>query len=147
MRRTFAPSMAVFALLALVPACRQETARLTAEQEQRFASEGVRHRADNVRFRYTFAGRRGGGGWEDRLASIVVTGQTVLIHKNERVGVEISPTSRRFYDVHRDGQRVRISAGSGQSAETWSFEPPDDAEAWTQDIRAVIRAAKGVDGR
>jgi len=57
------------------------------------------------------------------------------------VGVEITPDSRRDYEVHRDGQRVRIRAGSGKSAETWSFTPDDDAEAWTQDIRAVIRAS------
>ena len=77
------------------------------------------------------------------MASIVVTRRSVLIHKNQKVGVEITPDSRRDYDVHRDGQRVRIRAGSGKSAETWSFTPDDDAEAWTQDIRAIIRAGGG----
>jgi hypothetical protein len=129
------------ALLALVPACRHETGRLTAEQEQRFRAEGTRHRADNVRFRYTF-GRHSGSGWEDRLASIIVTGQTVLIHKNEKVAVEIRPPSRRYFEVHRDGQRVHISAGRGPSAETWSFVPSDDADRWMQDISAVIRGSK-----
>ncbi|HET7600935.1 MAG TPA: hypothetical protein VFK09_11610 [Gemmatimonadales bacterium] len=138
-----APTRLVLAsIVLLAPACRTETGRLTAAQEQRFETEGVRHRADNLRFRYTFAGTRGGTGWEDRLASIIVTPQTVLIHKNEKVGIEITPRSRRYYAVHRDGRRVRISAGSGRSAETWSFEPPEDPEGWTQDIRAVIRASK-----
>jgi hypothetical protein len=131
----------VVALLALAPACRHETGRLTAEQEQRLRAEGVRHRADNVRFRYTF-GRRSGSVWEDRLASIIVTGRTVLIHKNEKVGVQITPDSRPFYDVHHDGQRLRLSAGRGQSAESWSFEPSDDAGAWARDIRSVIEASK-----
>ncbi len=140
MRRTPVPRLLLAALLTLVLSCRQETGRLTADQERRFQSEGVHHRADNMRFRYSF-GRRGGSGWEDRLASIIVTGQTVLIHKNEKVGIEITPRTRRFYEVHHDGGRVRISGGSGQSSETWSFEPPDDTEGWTQDIRAVIRGS------
>ena len=55
----------------------------------------------------------------------------------------ITPESRREYEVHRDGRRVRIRAGSGGSAETWSFAPADDPEAWAQDIRAVIRASSG----
>lgn len=134
------------ALLAVVSACRPETGRLTTEQEQRLQAEGVRHRADNVRFRYTY-GRPGGSGWEDRLASIIVTDRTVLIHKNERVGLEITPQTRRFAEVHRDGRRVRISAGRGQSAESWSFEPSDDAESWMQDIRSVIRLSSGGSSR
>jgi hypothetical protein len=130
------------ALLAVVSACRPETGRLTTEQEQRLQAEGVRHRADNVRFRYTY-GRWGGSGWEDRLASIIVTDRTVLIHRNEKVGLEITPQTRRFAEVHSDGRRVRISAGRGQSAESWSFEPSDDAERWTQDIRSVVRLSSG----
>ncbi len=55
------------------------------------------------------AGQRGGT-WEDRVASIVVTGRSVLVHRNERVGIEIGPDSRAGYDVHRDGRRVRISS-------------------------------------
>ena len=41
-------------------------------------------------------------------------------------------------------ERVRINAGSGASAEVWSFAPPDSADAWTEAIRAVI---KGSDSR
>jgi hypothetical protein len=40
---------------------------------------------------------------------------------------------------------VRISAGSGRSAESWSFVPPDDAPGWANDIRAVIHGASGPD--
>jgi hypothetical protein len=129
------------ALILLAAGCRQETGRLAPEQEQRFAAEGILHRADNLRFRWIEGAGRRGGTWEDRLASIVVTHQSVLIHKNEKVGIEISPNSGRPYEVHRDGERVRIAVGSGRSAETWSFVPPDDADAWAQDIRAVIRRA------
>lgn len=128
-------------LLAAVAACSRDTSRLTPAEEQRFTQEGLLHRADNVTFRWTRGAGRQGGTWEDRVASIIVTRRSVLIHKNEKVGVEITPASRRAYEVHRDGQRVRIKAGSGKSAETWSFTPPDAAEAWTQDIRSVIRAS------
>ena len=133
-------------LLAVSAGCSRETGRLSPDQEQRFAQEGLLHRADNVTFRWTQGAGREGGTWEDRVASIVVTRRSVLIHKNQKVGVEITPDSRRDYEVHRDGQRVRIRAGSGKSAETWSFTPDDDAEAWTQDIRAVIRASAGGPG-
>jgi hypothetical protein len=129
----------VFALVLLAPGCGQETGRLAPGQEQRFAAEGILHRADNLRFRWTEGAGRRGGTWEDRLASIVVTRQSILIHKNEKVGVEVTPGRGRRCEVHRDGERVRISVGSGRSVETWSFVPPDDPDAWTQDIRAVIR--------
>jgi hypothetical protein len=130
-------------LLAVSAACSRETGRLTPAQEQRFAQEGLLHRADNVTFRWTEGAGRQRGTWEDRVASIVVTRRSVLIHKNQKVGVEITPDSRREYDVHPDDQRVRIRAGSGKSAQTWSFTPDDEAEAWTQDIRAVIGATGG----
>ncbi|MEP6574468.1 MAG: hypothetical protein ABJD11_17335, partial [Gemmatimonadota bacterium] len=94
-------------------------------------------------FRYTHDAGSRESGWENRRASIIVTRQSVIIHKNEKLGIEITPQSRRFYDVHRDGNRVRINAGSGRSAETWSFTPPDDADGWTKDIRAVIKQGKG----
>jgi len=121
--------------------CAPDTARLSPEQEARFASEGMLHRADNLTFRYTHDAGGPASGWEDRRASIVVTARSVLIHKNEKVGIEITPASRRWYEVHRDHDRVRISAGSGRSREAWSFEPPDDAEGWTRDVRAVIQAS------
>ena len=123
-------------------ACSSDTSRLTPDQETRFGAEGLVRRADNVWFRYTHDAGTRTAGWEDRLGSIVVTRQTVLIHKNQKVGITITPASRRAYDVARDGDRVRIGAGSGKSREVWSFEPSDDAEGWTRDIRAVIRSAR-----
>ena len=123
-------------------ACSSATSRLTPDQETRFGAEGLVRRADNVWFRYTHDAGTRTAGWEDRLGSIVVTRQTVLIHKNQKVGITITPASRRAYDVARDGDRVRIGAGSGKSREVWSFVPPDDAEGRTRDIRAVIRSAR-----
>jgi hypothetical protein len=127
--------------------CAQDTSHLTAEQEARFQEEGVVRRADNIVFHYThdYASRRSYGGTrenrEDRRASILVTRRSVLIHKNEKVGIQITPRSRR-YDVHRREDRVLIHAGTGRTGETWSFVPPDgDAEGWTQAIRAVIQGA------
>jgi hypothetical protein len=68
-----------------------------------------------------------------------VTKQRVIIHKNEKVGIELTPRTRRFVQVRRDGSRVRISTGGGASAESWSFVPPDDAAGWADDIRAVVK--------
>ena len=133
------------ALAALVLAfgCAQDTSRLTTDQESRFASEGILRRADNVLCRYTHQyGFRREETRENRLASIIVTRQTVFIHKNERIGLEITPRTRRAREVHRREDRVRISVGSGPSEEIWSFVPPDDPEGWTADIRAVIRASR-----
>lgn len=130
-------------LVLVLVACSGDTSRLAPELQARFAAEGQLHRADNVWFRYTHDAGTRSAGWEDRRGSIIVTRQTVLIHKNEKIGIEITPVSRRAYDVTRDGNRVRIGAGSGKSREVWSFAPPDDAEGWVRDIRAVIRLARG----
>ena len=136
------PALAL--LLGLLLACSGDTSHLTPEQESRFATEGIRRRAANVWFRFTHDAGTRSAGWEDRLASIVVTSQTVLVYKNQKIGIEITPSSRRFYEVSRDGARVRIGAGSGTSREVWSFEPPDDRAGWTDDIRMVIRLSKNV---
>lgn len=132
---------AIAVLVVGVLACSSDTSRLTPEQETRFGTEGILRRADNVWFRFTHDAGTRSAGWEDRLGSIVVTRQTVLIHKNQKIGIEITPESRRAYDVERDGGRVRIGAGSGKSREVWSFEPAD-ADGWTRDIRAAIRSAR-----
>jgi hypothetical protein len=84
---------------------------------------------------------------EDRGASIVVTDSSVLIHKNEKVGLEITPRSRRYYEAERERDRVRIRSGVGRREEIWSFIPPSDPEGWTTDIRAVIRAARSAANR
>lgn len=130
------PSAVVVWLAIVQGACQsRDTSRLTPERETALAAEGMLHRAANLTFRYTH------DGWEDRVASIIVTRQTVLIYKNEKIGLEITPASRRAYDAAREADRVRISAGTGKSKEIWSFVPPDSAAAWTESIRAVIKAA------
>ena len=112
-------------------------------QERRFAAETVVRRADDLIFRYTSdpGGRRERR--EDRLASIIVTRASVLVHKNAKVGLEITPRSRRQYVVERSGDRIRIRAGRGQSEEIWSFVPAEDPAGWVNDIRAVIRGRSG----
>lgn len=130
--------LACAAALALA-ACGEKTGALTAAQQQRLDSEGIVRRADDLIFRYTHDAGSRDAGWEDRKASIIVTGQSVIIHKNEKLGLEINPRTRRAVQVRRDGARVRISAGGGRSAESWSFVPPDDAAGWTEDIRKVLR--------
>jgi hypothetical protein len=92
----------------------EDTSHLADAVEARLAEESVLFRAPNLMFRYTHDTGRPDAGWEDRVASIVVTPQTVLIHKNDRIGIEITPRSRRSYEVQRDGDRVRLNAGSGQ---------------------------------
>jgi hypothetical protein len=119
--------------------CSEKTGALTPAQERRLESEGVVRRADDLMFRYTHDAGRRDAGWEDRKASIIVTRRSVIIHKNQKLGLEITSSTRRFVQVRRDGDRVRISAGGGGSAESWSFVPPDDAAGWADDIRAVIK--------
>jgi len=132
---------AVVAALAVVLAagCARETGRLTPELARRIQSEGVVHRADNLKFRKSHDVGRYDAGWREGVASIIVTRTSVLIHRNEQVFLEINPRSRRFLRVRRERERIRIRSGSGGSSEVWSFEPPDSAEAWAKDIRAVMR--------
>ncbi|HUQ20821.1 MAG TPA: hypothetical protein VM099_14485 [Gemmatimonadaceae bacterium] len=127
---------------ALIAACNRTTSKLSPEQEQRFSAEGNVRRADDVEFRFTHDAGRRSSGWENRRASIVVTSKSLLIHKNEKVGLEVTPSTRRYVDVARDANRVRIRAGSGQSEEVWSFEPESDAQGWTEAIRSVVRASQ-----
>jgi hypothetical protein len=104
--------------------------------------EGVVRQGSDLTFRYTEAPGRRGTRWEDRRASIVVTPKTILIHKNAKIGLEITPRTRRDAAVERDGSRVRLRAGSGRAEVLWSFEPPDgDAAGWVRDLRLVIRQA------
>lgn len=127
--------------------CNQTTSKLSPAAEQRFAAEGIVRRGDDLDFRYTHDVGRRDTRWENRRASIVVTKQSVLIHKNEKVGLDITPATRRYVDVARDGNRVRINAGSGRSGEVWSFVPESDAPGWTEAIRAVIRNSKSTANR
>jgi hypothetical protein len=141
MRSRAAVAIWLAAALAAV-ACNQTTGALTPAEQQRIDSEGLVRRADDLIFRYTHDAGTRDAGWEDRKASILVTRQSVIIHKNEKLGLEITSRTRRFVQVRRDGDRVRISAGGGKSAETWSFVPPGDAVGWVNDIRAVTKLAK-----
>jgi len=134
------PVGALLLACAITTGCHEKTGGLTPAQQQRLESEGIVRRADDLIFRYTHDAGRRDAGWEDRKASIIVTKQSVIIHKNQKLGLEITPRTRRYVEVRRDRDRVRISAGGGRSAESWSFVPPDDAAGWVNDIRAVIKA-------
>jgi hypothetical protein len=129
----------VLAATALCSACQRTTGALTADQKRRFESEGIVRRADDLTFRYTHDPGRREAAWEDRRASIIVTRNSVFIHKNEKPGLEITSRTRRSAQVRRDQERVRISTGGGGSAESWSFVPPDDPAGWAEDMRAVIK--------
>ncbi len=135
-------------LVATVAGCAdRHTGTLTPQQEQQFASEGILRRADDLDFRYTSDPRGRNERWENRLASIVVTRSTVLIHKNAKVGLEITPAARRDLSVERSADRIRIHSGRGASEEVWSFVPPSDGPGWTTDIRSVINATKSASNR
>lgn len=129
----------ILVLAGALAGCRDRSGALTPTQRERFAAEGIRRQAEDLVFRYTDHPGRRDARWEDRLASIVVTGATVLVHKNEKVGLEITPRTRRMAAVERSGERVRIRIGQGRTEELWSFVPPDDPSGWADDIRAVIR--------
>ena len=121
-------------------ACQDTTSRFTPELQRRFATEDIVREAADQLFRYTWYSRGSGTTrWEERDASIIVTRQTVFIHKNEKVGLEIRRGGRGKHDVRRDGTRVIVGSGSGKSRVSWSFAPPDDADGWVRDIRAIIQ--------
>jgi hypothetical protein len=126
----------------LATGCARETGRLTPEQTARLASEGILHRADNLKFRRSHDVGRYDAGWREGVASIIVTRQSVLIHRNDKVFLDVNPRSRRFLQVRRERDRVRIRSGSGGASEVWSFVPPDSADIWTKDIRAVIAGTR-----
>lgn len=128
-------------ILALLAIACADTSRLDAGQEARLAAQGIVLRADNLVFHHSQDVGRRDARQRDRRASIVVSTRTVLIHGSGYVDLLIEPTSRRWLEVHRDRERVRINAGTGGNTEVWSFVPPGDAEEWTRAIRAVIRAS------
>ena len=143
---TRAAVLCTLGLLSL-PACRERTGALSPSQETRFTAEGILRHQEDLLFRFTKATGSRSERREDRLASIVVTRKSVLIHKNAKVGLEITPRSRRFYAVERDRDRVRLRSGEGRKEEIWSFVPPDDATGWVTDIRAVISASESTTNR
>ena len=122
------------------------TATLPADLEARVTREGVVRRAADLTFRYTEAPGRRSARWEDRRASIVVTPATILIHKDAKIGLEVTPRTQRAVAIERDGRRVRLRVGEGRSEVLWSFEPPDgDVAGWTRDLRAVITQTRAAD--
>jgi hypothetical protein len=132
--------------LTLVGCGAESTTTLPANMEARVAREGVVRRAADVTFRYTEAPGRRSTRWEDRRASIVVTPTTILIHKNAKIGLEVTPRTWREVAIERGGRRVRIRAGQGRSEVLWSFEPPDgDVVGWSRDLRAATTRARAVD--
>jgi len=72
--------MLVFAMV--LGGCAEKTGGITPEQQQRLDAEGVVRRADDQVFRYTHGSGTRDAGWEERRASIIVTRQSVIIHKN-----------------------------------------------------------------
>jgi hypothetical protein len=134
--------MRLFSLLGwivILLACRRTTATLSPELASRFEAESIVRRADDQVFRYTYYSRSTSSiRWEDRDASIIVTRRSLFIHKNQKVGLDLTPSSRKVNEARREGDRVIISSGSGQSRVSWSFQPPEDPEGWVQDIRGVL---------
>jgi hypothetical protein len=127
--------------LVLLWGCVPGTGALPPELEQRLTAEGIVHRADDQVFRYTYYSRSTRGNrWEERDASIIITPRTLLIHKNGKVGLELTSVTRKAVDISRNADRLTVAAGSGQSRVSWSFRPPSDAEGWTNAARAVLRA-------
>ena len=100
-------------------------------------------RAVDLPFRHTHDTGSRDAGWEEMEASIVVTKESVVIHRGDRFRLEITPRSTGFYEVKRDHDRLSLHAGGGKSAGSWSFRPPDDAPGWVADIRAVIAGTAG----
>ena len=133
----------VFTIAAvLAPAgCARDTSALTPEWTQRFETEGIVRRADNVIVRHTRLAGPYDQGYKDRLASIIVTKGTILVHQNDRVLLEITPRTRRTVEIRRQAGRVRIRVVGERVSEVISFEPKEDAAGWAEALRSV-RAAR-----
>ncbi len=134
------PIALVMALVTIAAGCQSpDTSQLSADIRAELEADTIVKSAENQTFRYTYYSRSSGGNrWEDRAASIIVTKQRLYIHKNEKVGLDLRGTSRKKNEVRREGDRVIIASGSGQSKVSWSFRPPDDAEGWAAAIRAAL---------
>jgi hypothetical protein len=141
-RRLAVVLLTAMAAATVAPGCSPDTRRLTPEWQQRADTEGVVRRADNVIVRHT---RREGPydtGYKDRLASVLVTKGTVLIHQGERVLLELTPRTRRLIEVRRDKSRIRIRTMGKRLTEVFSFEPREDAAGWATDVRAVAAMSR-----
>ncbi|HEU4333871.1 MAG TPA: hypothetical protein VFT32_05195 [Candidatus Eisenbacteria bacterium] len=145
--RAAAASVAAALCLVLLPACAPDTSTLTAEWSARFETEGIVRRADNVVVRHTRLAGPYDKGYKDRLASVIVTRGTILIHQGDRVLLEITPRTRRRVEVRRDGPRVRIRAVGERVTEVFSFEPREDRDGWLDDLRAVAELSRAATKR
>ena len=141
MRRAVGRALAVAVVVAALAACHGSA--LSKEDEQRLASEGIVHRAQDLSFRRTHDQHTRDAGWEEAYASIIVTKQSVTLVGRKRILLEITPRSTGAYDLDRRADRLILHAGSGKSEVTWSFRPPDDPETWAADIRAVLDQTVG----
>lgn len=131
--------VAAIVALAAVAGCSRDTSVLTPDWRQRFETEGIVRRADNVIVRHTREAGRWDNSYKDRLASVVVTRGTILFHQGERVLLEVTPRTRREITVTRQGGRVRVRAVGERVTEIFSFEPREDAVGWAEDLRKVVR--------
>ena len=127
------------AVLAAPVGCARDTSVLTPEWSQRFETEGIVRRADNVVVRHTRLAGPYDQGYKDRLASIVVTKGTILIHQNERPLLEVTPRTRRMIEVRRQAGRVRVRVVGERVSEIFSFEPKENAAEWAEDLRKVAK--------
>jgi hypothetical protein len=128
--------------LALLATGCQKTGKLSPDLTARFEKEGIVRRADDLTVRRTIAAGQRDSGWEDKRVSIVVTADSIFLHVNGKPLVQITPRSTGFYEISRDRDRLSLRAGGGKSAVSWSFRPPEDADGWAVDVRAVIKKAK-----
>jgi hypothetical protein len=144
-RRTITTMGGQLALFALVvfAGCARDTSTLTPAWQQRFQTEGIVRRADNVIVRHTREGDRWDNSYKDRLASVILTHGTILIHQGERVLLEVTPRTRREISVTRQGGRIRIRAVGERVTEIFSFEAKQDAAGWAEDLRTVVKLESG----
>lgn len=108
---------------------------------QRFESEGIVREAADLPFRRIRAGDGPQTQWDQADASILVTHETVVIHRGDRLLLEITTRSSGQFRVARERDSIAIQVGGGPSWVSWSFRPPEDVEGWTEDVRAVVRRA------
>jgi hypothetical protein len=132
-------ALALACLAVLAAGCNTDTSLLPPAVRDELAAEGILHEAGNLVFRHTENAGREGSRWRDVVASIVVTKETVLIHRNGRGLLRITSRSRRFFQVVRTGPRLRIQVAGSRASETWSFVPPENPDGWANDVRRVIR--------
>jgi hypothetical protein len=115
---------------------------MPAEMRQRLEAQGIVRREDNARVRYTRGVIR--RQWDEGVASIVLTQEGFLVHKNDRVLFEITKLNRGRYRVHRDHDRVSVGSALPTSRTSWSWRPRDgDAEGWARDLRATLCGKAG----